>query len=273
MTETRPAQPAAAPRTEAAGLALRWHRVVLAAFLIDLLVVGVRLIDPSLSEGWALVPEAALVPLGALSAAAFVLIELPAQNVLLAVVLIAALSFAADLLSVATTGPRNLIGSLTWWLPLVRVFAILNGRGVARFLLRRCTPEPGYGFWVLGVTVVLACGFELGLGASVQMPGVERGHVVGLQGWYGRPWPMIVGWGFAMLVITALVTPTLINKRPGGAETQSSGWPPLLAWCGASLLLVGAAAHNGFWPAAGLNAMLALVPAALAVFSRRQFHH
>ncbi len=281
MTETRSAQAAPAPHAQVAGLAFRLHRVALGAFILDLLVVGIRLFEPRWFQGWAQVPEASLVLLGALTAASFFLVELPAQNVLLAMALIAALSLGADLLGVAAAGSRapdrgagNVTASLAWWLPLVHAFAILNARGVAQLVLRAWTWKPNYGLWVLGVTVSLALGFEMALAACVQIPGGDwrRDGGVELHGWYGTPWPAIAGWALALVVITALITPSLINKRPAAPEIQSGCWSPLLVWGGTALLLLAAAVRNGFWLAAGFIALVALTPALLNVSCGRQFH-
>ncbi len=281
MIETCSGQAAPAPCVKGSGVALRLYRAACAAFVLDLLVVGIRLLAPGWLPAGPQIPEATLVLLGAATAAGFFLLELPAQNVLLAVAVIVALSVGADQVSVAVGSPRvgqNSGGAaafVTWWLPLVRVFAILTSRGIARLVLRRSRPKPNYGFGVLGLTVALALGLELALRACVQIPEPywRIGAVVPLRGWYGTSWPAIAGWAFALLAITALITPSLIDKRRARPEIQggpSSNW---LVWYGTNLLLLSAAVKNGLWTGASLIALLALAPGTLLIFLGRQFHH
>jgi uncharacterized membrane protein len=104
--------------------------------------------------------------------------QLPAQNVLLATVVIALIGGGIHAIGAFTgipfgpviytpeNGPR-LFNALPWFMPFLWVIVILNARGVARLILRPWRKLRVYGFWLIGTT---------GFGTTPSFPwtGLER---------------------------------------------------------------------------------------------------
>ncbi len=221
-------------------------------------------------------PEALLLSLATASTVVALLRRLPMQNVLWAALIIAVIGGAAHALGGVTdmpfgpfvfgpeAGPK-FFKTLPWAVPLLWVFAILNSRGVARLIMRPWRKTKSYGFWVIGFTAALVMLFDFALD-----PFASRVNHYWFWTptkfpvtWQGAPLVNFPGWAAVSLLMLAFVTPLLINKRPKGKS--SADYHPLGLWLGALALFAGAAALKGFWPAAAVDAGIAVVTAVFAV--------
>ena len=245
---------------------------LLAAALALVLAANSLSLDLPGKPGW---PETLLLLLTAMSTMTALARQLPWQNVLLAVLVIALMGGAVHTLGVtmeipfgpfqfgAEAGPQ-LFKTLPWSLPLVWVVVVLNSRGVARLILRPWRKVRSYGFWLIGLTAVLTVWFDLAFdpfAARVKhywfwMP--TKFPVT----WQGAPLVNFLSWAAVTLLILAFVTPALINKNP---TRRAPDFHPLAVWLGAILLFGTATALHGIWPAAALDGVMAVVAAALAI--------
>jgi len=244
------------------------NRLIFGAFLLNVLIVLARVLTPGLNAGRSWGPEATLLILGVATALGPLLRELPAQNVALVVVTIAALSLGADVFSAVFSVPvphSQSVVMLVWWMPLVRVFAILNSRGVARFILAPRRQTPNYGLWVLGVTVLLTVLFALNLAAcppslsgySAFSPAVKP------QGGYGLSWPAVAIWAVTVFVIAVVIVPLLLNKRPNAIATNAREASPFWVWLCTNLVFLAVAIRHGVWLPTGIIALEVVVVSAL----------
>jgi hypothetical protein len=142
--------------------------------------------------------------------------------------------------------------------------AMLGARGTARLLLRSLRASDKYGFYLLGLAVILCASFGLGFqpftaGLSDFRPGApppEAASWHSLLGW-------IVGSGLAML----LATPFLIIKRP--VPTKDSV-QPFAVWIIMNLLAATYAIAHQFWaPAVAMLAANLLGPALGVLLPKR----
>ena len=221
-------------------------------------------------------PDALLILLATTSTIAAPLRRLPMQNVLWAALIIAVIGGAAHALGEITdlpfgpfvfgpeAGPK-LFKTLPWAVPLLWVFTLLNSRGVARLILRPWRKTQTYGFWVIGFTTGLVMLFDFALD-----PFASRVKHYWLWTptkfpvtWLGAPLVNFISWAVVALLILALVTPLLINKRPQGKS--SPDYHPLGLWLGALLLFAAAAALQGLWPAVAVDAGIGVVTAVFAI--------
>jgi uncharacterized membrane protein len=221
-------------------------------------------------------PDALLLSLATASTVVALWRRLPVQNVLWAALIIAVIGGTAHALGEITdmpfgpfvfgpeAGPK-LFKTLPWAVPLLWVFAILNSRGVARLIMRPWRKTKSYGFWVIGFTSALAMLFDFALD-----PFASRVNHYWFWTptkfpvtWQGAPLVNFPGWAVVALLILAFVTPLLINKRPKGKSRPD--YHPLGLWLGALLLFAGAAAVNGLWPAAAVDAGIGVVTAVFAI--------
>ena len=179
--------------------------------------------------------------------------ELPLQNVLLSATIILLLSSVIEILGMLTPLPIGLHvyqgsmeQSLGWGTgPMVWLALLLNGRAVARRLLRHEEPGPNHGFRVLAVAALLVSLFTLGL----QPFAMTRGYwgwgstTIGLE-WHHAPWVAFLGRGVAAGLALALTLPLLICKKPGQADFDGS---PLYLWIGLNGLMALNAATHRLW--------------------------
>src|SRR5436190_22735277 len=132
--------------------------------------------------------------------------RLPEQNVFMAATLIIAISFGIAFVAEKTGvpfGPRaytDVLGAripgVPWPVPLMWVPVIVNGRGVARLILRPWRKTTYYGFWVIGLTCLLAVLFDFGLepfAARVKHYWFWETHG-NIPSWYSAPWVNFLGW-------------------------------------------------------------------------------
>jgi uncharacterized membrane protein len=221
-------------------------------------------------------PEAALVFLAAFSTLASLARQLPLQNILLAASVIALIGGGVSALGAVTgipfgpfafgdeAGPQ-LFKTLPWAMPFVWIIIVLNSRGVARLILRPWRKIQSYGYWLIGVTAVLAVLFVLALDPFASrvkhywLWTPARFSVTSL----GAPPVNFFGWTVVTLLMLAFVTPALINKLP--VQKSPAEFHPLAVWLGGILLFGTACAIHGLWPAVATDAAIGIVTLVFAV--------
>lgn len=201
--------------------------------------------------------------------------QLPAQNVLLAAVIIGVISGGIHLLGSITGIPFGpvvysnqagplLFNSLSWIIPFLWIVALLNSRGVARLVMRPWRKLRIYGYWMIGLTTVLTLLLDLGL-----EPFATRHQHYWLWqptkltiDWYGAPLSNFLGWLVTALLALAFATPSLMKKQPGKSGPD---YHPLIVWTALNALFIAAAISQHFWPAAVVSAVatLAVIPFAI----------
>ncbi len=218
-------------------LARTVHQVVLGSFLIRFALVfascGPTPRDMHVSP-W---PEILLIVLATATTCVSLARRLSLQNVMSAAALIVLISGAANLLGISAEGPVHgpplreslmidLFGVLPWVVPLVWIVVVLNSRGVARLILRPWRDLPTYGYWLLGLAVVLTglSFYVWSLGTSLGASLRSRGSA---SGWHRGGLLNLSGEGVMALAINIVITPFLINKRPG---REPADFHPLLMW-------------------------------------------
>lgn len=243
--------------------ARRWHAPVLAAFASALVTSSaLSFAGAGLHEArpWA---DALVFLLAAATTFVSLSRRLPAQNVFAAATgtaVLASLSVAAAINSGIPFGPIaythelafQMAGAFPMAVPLLWIAVIINGRGLARLILRPWRTVPHYGFWVIGLTAVLAVGFDLALEpfATNGRQWWQWEREIPGPAWFGTPWLNFFGWAVTALFILLVVTPLLIKKQP---VPQPDDFQPLIVWLLLSAwLAVGNAAH-GNWPVAAFG--------------------
>lgn len=246
--------PPALPSSKPSAALGRWQKP---AFLLFLLVWAVNMtllgleLEPGATLQWA---EGLLL----LSAAASTLLtlarRLPAQNVVAAAVLIAAMAGVVGTVAAGSGIPfgarvySELLGDkffdlLPWTVPLLWVVVLVNARGVARLIMRPWRKTNYYGYWVIGLACGLAVLLDLGLEPfAVHARGYWIWQTPGaVLDWYTAPWVNFLGWFVTALFILAFSTPWLINKNP---VKQPMDYQPLILWLLVNAwLLTGNALH------------------------------
>ncbi len=257
----------------------RINGVLLGLFLIEAALVWARLcLAPSLLDGarW---PEGLLVVLAAATTMASLARRLPAQNVLLASLIIALIAGAAQSLGALTGIPfgpyvytdnigQMLFPTLPWAVALVWIVAILNSRGVARLMLRPWRKTRTYGFWVIGLATVLVVVLDLGLEPfATRVKNYWFWNPTKLPlAWYGAPFVNFLGWAVVALLILAFATPSLIDKKK---VKHPPDYQPLIIWLLLNLLFATGAVAHQLWPAAALTVTASMVVSIFAVRGAR----
>jgi uncharacterized membrane protein len=218
--------------------------------------------------------DVALIAVAAVASIAAACRQLPLQNVLMAAGFAALIGGAAHGLSAnpnlampfgqLTFNPNagaKIFSAVPWTIPLLWIFAVLNSRGVARLMLRPWRKQKTYGFILIGVTAVIATGFDLALEPFA----AHLKHFWLWQptkfpwNWHGASPVNFLGWFFVSILILAFATPSLIKKAPG-----SSGGTELISsalWFGAVTMFAAGATLAGFWPAVVVDTVLLAVTA------------
>ena len=251
---------------------------VLALALVSYALVLVTMAtgwQPPGKPGWS---EALIVFLAALATVVSLSRQLPMQNVLLASVIIAVVGSVSHCLGAATgipygpftyatdAGPRFL-NLLAWPMPLIWIIAVLNSRGVARLILRPWRKLRAYGFWLIGITVVLTVLFDAALepfASPVKHYWFWQRTRLPLT-WGGAPITNFLGWFLTTLLIMAFVTPVLIDKRARPMQ-RAPDYHPLIAWLLALILFATGAALHQLWLPVGFCVVSGLV---VGVFAMR----
>lgn len=159
-----------------------------------------------------------LVALALLTTCSALVRQLPLQNVALALALILVITSATLILLRGVKSGSAQLPLTVWLVPSFAATVVLVSRGVARLILRPFRDLSVYGLWFLSVTAVLT--------------------VASFKLWWSlcptplRDWSTSIG-NFVALVGLALfvaivITPPLINKRPG--KSPPPDLDPLLVW-------------------------------------------
>ena len=202
--------------------------------------------------------------------------QLPLQSVLFAAFITALIGTATHGLSArtglpfgplsfGTTAGPQLFNTVPWTVGLIWIIALFNSRGVARLMLRPWRRVKNYGFLLMGLTAVLALGFDLALEPFARVKHLWLWEPTKIPvTWHGASPLSFLGWTFVSLLILAIIMPYLIRKQPGNPSAPD--FTPLGLWLGALLLFSVNAVQAGFWAAVAVNVVLAGVT---AVFSWR----
>jgi uncharacterized membrane protein len=225
-------------------------------------------------------PESLLLLLATASTLAVLGRQLPAQNVLLASCIIAAIGGGAHAVGAKSGIPfgsfmfgpeigQKFFNLLPWAMLLLWVVAILNSRGVARLVLRPWRKMRTYGFWLIGLTALFTMLLDCALEPFVSH--VKHYWVWTTAGYsltpQGAPISNSVGWFIVTVLMLAFATPALINKQLSKRNTPD--FHPLAVWLGGILLFaVGAAAH-GLWPAVAVDTAIGVAVTVLAIRGAR----
>jgi uncharacterized membrane protein len=239
------------------------------------IVFSLELLVPNLSP--LLYP--ALMVLAAAASVAALHRQLPLQNVLLAAAITAliggiafGLSALPDLsipfgpISFNPSSGQKIFNSIPWTIPLLWIVVIFNARGVVRLMLRPWRKTKNYGWWVIGLTALLASAFDFALepfAVRVKHLWIWRPTRIPFT-WQGASPMAFLGWFFVALLVLAFITPSLIKKQPGSSG-KSSDLQPLFVWLGALLLFAVGPAIAGNWLPVGIDAGIAAVTLVLSV--------
>ena len=265
---TRPSSelPTGNPSPVGTGLTLAaelqgWHKPTFILFLIVWVVNWVVLlfrIELPREGQWI----EALLPVSAVATTLLALGKrLPLQNVATAAALIGGLGAvitAVGALTAIPFGPLVYLdgmgpqwfGVVPWSLPLLWVVLIINGRGVARLIMRPWRKTNYYGFWVIGLTCALVVMFDLGFepfATRVKDYWLWRTDRSALA-WYSAPFANFLAWFIVALGMLIFAIPWLINKQP---VKQPTDYQPLAVWLLLNLLVVSGNAAHQFWLAVG----------------------
>jgi uncharacterized membrane protein len=272
---TTPAASASAARRKLAFEIEGWHKsffiLFLLAWVVNWILLLLRVELPP--EGrWV----EALLPLFATATTLLALgRRLPLQNVLMAAALIAGISSvitAVGAMSGVPFGPfiygealgEAIFGVVPWTIPLLWVVLVINGRGVARLVMRPWRKTNYYGFWVIGLTCGLIVLFDLGLepfAAHVRQYWFwETG--ISVPAWHTAPWVNFLGWFITPLGILAFTIPWLINKQP---VKQPIDYHPLVVWLLLNVWLTTGNAIEGLWLAVGAAVLGNTIAAVYAI--------
>lgn len=241
----------------------RWHKpafiVFVLAWLVDCVVLVLR-IELSSEVKWM---EALLPVTAAVTTLTGLARRLPLQNVLMAAALIygiAAGITAVGAFSGIPFGPifysdvlgDPLLAQVPWTVPLLWMVLIVNGRGVARLIMRPWRKTNYYGFWVIGLTCLLVVLFDLCLEPfAIHV----KGYWLWLNAktsltWYTAPLANFLGWFISVLGIVVFSIPWLINKQP---VKQATDYHPLVIWLFLSGWLMTGMIREELWLAVGLT--------------------
>ena len=242
------------------------------------LVFLVELAAPGCAREW----DVAIIVLAALASVAALAQQLPLQNVLPAAALAAGVGGLAQALSAnpgfslpfgpivfTSAAGTRIFDTIPWTVPLLWVIAIFNGRGLARLMLRPWRKVTNYGFWLIGLTVVLATVFEVALEPyawHVKHFWLWQPTRLAVT-WQGVSLLNFLTWPFVVLLILVFASPLLIRKQPGNPSAPDIH--PLLVWLGALMLFAVGAARLKQWGPVGVDAGLGIITATFAVRGMR----
>jgi uncharacterized membrane protein len=201
--------------------------------------------------------------------------HLPAQNVVVAAVLIAFVGGVVQTVGATTGIPIGafahtnkfgplLFDTLPGLIPLIWVVAIINSRGVARLILRPWQKSKLYGLRLIGLTCLLTVLFDFGLEPFAPKASHSRiwEQPETTFTWYTSPWINLVGWAITTLLILTFATPWFIDKRSVG---QRPDYHSLIVWVSLVLLFATASAARQLWLAAGIHVLAGALATAFAL--------
>ena len=261
------------------GLAAKIHKVLFVLFLIQFVLVWLNLWTPFPGFGNARWPAGVLLVLAAATVLSSLARQLPAQNVMLASVIIVFIAGTVQTIGALTALPfgpyvylpaigQRLFEPLPWAVPIIWLVAILCARGVGRLMLRPWRKTRSYGFWLMGITTSLVVLFDFGLepfATQVKQFWFWTPTRAGLY-WYSAPWVNFVGWAATALVILAFTTPSLINKKP---VKHPPDYHSLVVWILVNAFFATAAMTHQLWAASAVVVVHCIAAATLAVRGAR----
>jgi uncharacterized membrane protein len=244
------------------GLGAKIHWAFFTLFLVQFILVWLNLWTGFPGFGSARWPDGVLLVLTAGTVLSSLARQLPAQNVMLASVIIVFIAGTVQTFGAVTAIPfgpyvylpaigQRLFEPLPWAVPIIWLVAILCARGVGRLMLRPWRNTRSYGFWLMGITAALVVLFDFGLepfATQVKHFWFWSPTRAGLY-WYTTPWVNFLGWGATALVILAFVTPSLINKKP---VKHPPDYHPLIIWLLLNTLFATGTITNQLWLASAL---------------------
>jgi len=263
------------PETISANPLRTTQRILLALALIGITFSIVQTVLPGRWSAGGGFCDAAVLLLVLASTLASLAGQLPAQNVLLGSVVIAAIGGGIHCLGGVTgipfgpvvyTGASGpiLFNALPWFMPLLWIVVILNARGVARLILRPWRKLRVYGYWLIGITTVLTLIFVFGL-----EPFATHARHYWLWNrtklpvdWYGAPLSNFLGWIVTALLILAFSTPALMKKKPARSYPE---YHPLIVWTAINALFIAGSLSQHLFAAALVSAIgcIAVIPFAI----------
>src|ERR1051325_8359695 len=254
---TKANMPLATPDSRPSTALAPWHKPFFILFLLcwvlNETLLGLRV---ELSGDWKWL-EGALVVSALFSTLLALGRRLPAQNVLMTAILVFGLATGLMAIAALTGVPLGpfvytansgdkLFNVVPWPIPLLWILVLINGRGVARLVMRPWRKTNYYGFWVIGLTCLFAVVFDFGLEPFAV-------HLRGLWVWmaskaalsyYTAPWVNFLGWFIIPLAILSFSIPWLINKQP---VKQAMDYHPLTMWLLLNLYLATGHALQTRW--------------------------
>ena len=155
----------------ARGINLAWACPLSTFLLAAVLLFALAAIAMMPDANW---PEGLLLLLAVISTLTALTRRLPAQNVMLAALIIAFIGSAVHAVGAKSGIPfgpfmfgpdagQKIFSTLPWTVPLLWVVAVLNSRGVARLILRPWRKIRAYGFWLIGLTALFTMLFNWAL--------------------------------------------------------------------------------------------------------------
>jgi uncharacterized membrane protein len=244
------------------GLGAKIHKTVFVLFLVQFVLVWLNLWTNFLAFGNARWPDGVLLVLTAATTLCSLARQLPAQNVMLASVIIVFIAGTVQTFGAVTAIPfgpyvylpaigQHLFEPLPWAVPIIWLVAILCARGVGRLMLRPWRKTRSYGFWLMGITATLVVFFDFGLepfATQVKQYWFWSPSRAVLY-WYSTPWVNFLGWAATALLILAFVTPSLINKKP---VKHPPDYHPVIIWLLVNALFATGAITHQLWLASGV---------------------
>jgi uncharacterized membrane protein len=241
-------------------------------------LLGAAFVADLALPGFSAALDATVIALAAGASIAALRRRLPLQNVLPAALITALIGGVAHGLSsnpdicfpfgrvvFSPASGGKIFDAIPWTIPLLWIVAIFNARGVGRLILRPWRKIRNYGFWLIGLTVVLAVAFDFALEPfawHAKHFWLWQPTKIAVT-WQGATLLNFLGWIFVSLLILLFITPSLIRKQPGGSSAPE--YHPLILWLGALLWFAAGSAEVGLWWPVVADAVIAVVSTIFAV--------
>jgi uncharacterized membrane protein len=246
-------------KSKSPSVAVQWHKpafiLFVLAWLIDCTRLVLRLELPSDAQ-WV---ESLLLCSVTITSLLGLARRLPFQNVLTAATLIAVASLGITEIGAYSGIPfgpifytdimgEPVVGRVPWTLPLLWVVLIINGRGVARLIMRPWRKTNYYGYWVIGFTCAVVVLFDL---CFEPFAVHVKGYWFWLNAksaltWYTAPLANFLGWFIGSLGMVVFAIPWLINKQP---IKQPTDYHPLIIWSLLSVWILIGNVREELWAA------------------------
>jgi len=251
-----------APHQAAAHAAEQWYKPAFILFLIVWLGNWLLLLLRIELQGQARWLEALLPLLAAVLTIAGLSRKLPLQNALAIVTLITGMAWGVMAFAMNTGIPfgrfihlpafgEQLPGGVGWPVPLLWVVVIVNAREVARLILSGLRGTDFYGFWIMGLTGLLAVLFELGLEPFATQFKSYWLWLVGdsVSTCYTSSWVKFASQFLVVFCLQIILVPWFINKQPA---KQRDDFYSLAVWLLLNSFIATGNAMQGHWLAVGI---------------------